>query len=189
MIGRISGTVVHIEESSVIVDVSGIGYSITTTNSAISSLSLNKSCSFWTYLAVRDDALDLYGLPTQGEMSFFKLLISVPSIGPKSAINILNTGNLASLQKAIAAGDTAHLVKVQGIGKKSAAKIVLELKDKIGSIGGAGAEWQHNDVDALEALRSIGYSPTQARDALSQVPEDISGTENRVKEALKILGS
>jgi Holliday junction DNA helicase RuvA len=210
MISRLTGTIAHIELKYAILDVNGVGYKVYTTADVLSGLGKLKKTSseavtLWTYLAVRDDALDLYGFANGGELSFFELLISISGIGPKSALGILNIASVEALDNAIRTGDTTHLVKVSGVSKKMAEKIVLELKDKIGdeNLAGQTEEYAHavktgmkGDADALEALKALGYQPTEARDALKEVAKaagkagkELKDTGDKVKAALKLLNS
>lgn len=184
MIGYLKGTLIHQDLKSIILDVNGVGYKIHT-NTANLDVNKNKELEFWTYLAVRETALDLYGFATKEELDFFELLITVSGIGPKSAIGILSVASLSNLKHAISTGDTSHLTKVSGIGKKNAEKIVIELKDKLENINFEGASIS-GDVDALEALKSLGYGEREAREALKKV-SDAKDTGEKVKKALKLL--
>lgn len=188
MIGRIHGTLVEKHPLFGIVDVSGLGYKVYTTLPTLGKVSVGEDITLHTYLHVRENSLDLYGFEDKEEQLFFELLISVSGIGPKSAISILNIANPDSLKKAISAGDTTHLVKVSGIGKKSAQKIILELKDKIGDGYEGDALLMQDEVDTLEALLSLGYSEKEVREVLQKLPKDIEGAHERIKEALKLLG-
>jgi Holliday junction DNA helicase RuvA len=187
MIGHLTGKIIYSDLKFVILDVAGVGYKINT-NTAILSKNLDEKADFWTYLAVRETALDLYGFQTHEELDFFELLLTVSGIGPKSAIGILSLASISNLRQAISTGDTSHLTKVSGIGKKAAEKIVVELKDKIGSLGDnvATNESLSGDIDALEALKSLGYSEREAREALKKVTNESEVVE-KVKKALKIL--
>mgnify|MGYP001793427407 CR=1 FL=1 len=155
MIGLLKGTILYQDLKSVILEVGGVGYKIFT-NTAFLEGKKNKTLEFWTYLAVRETALDLYGFGTKDELDFFELLISVSGIGPKSAMGILTIATLPNLRHAIATGDTSHLTKVSGIGKKNAEKIVIELKDKLVGLSTDLTASNSGDVDALEALKSLG---------------------------------
>jgi Holliday junction DNA helicase RuvA len=185
MIGHLKGTIIHQDIKSVILDVAGVGYKIHT-NTALLDDSKTKIVEFWTYLAVRETALDLYGFTTKDELEFFELLITVSGIGPKSAMGILSIASVNNLRNAIASGDTSHLTKVSGIGKKNAEKIVIELKDKLGEFGIDSGLSMSGEIDALEALRALGYGEREAREALKKV-SDISDTGEKVKKALKLL--
>ena len=117
------------------------------------------------------------------------MLVSIPGIGPKSALAILSLADVATLTSAVTHGDSSYLTRVSGIGKKSAEKIVLELKDKLGTVPYEGDDEDLKDAaDALEALTALGYSAKQAREALRKVPEGVKDTGTRLKESLKILG-
>lgn len=189
MISHLKGIIIHKDLRFVVVSANGVGYKVSITSDTLSKIgTLGKEASFWTYLAVRENALDLYGFTSQEELSFFELLITISGIGPKTALGILNAATIDTLKNAITSGDTSHLTKVSGIGKKNADKIVLELKDKIGSIEGTSASHLHHESDVLEALTSLGYSQSAVRDALKKIPKDVTDTSARVKAALKILG-
>jgi Holliday junction DNA helicase RuvA len=191
MIGFIEGTIKITTEKYVIVSTGGVGYKIFGTTELLSRLHSQKECALFTHLAVREDALDLYGFETESELSFFELLISVSGIGPRSALGILGIAAIETLEKAIATGDTGYLTKVSGIGRKTAEKIVLELRDKMHarSQNGNGSNVDlRGESDAVLALQSLGYSQTEAREALKNLPPEITGTNERIKEALKMLG-
>jgi Holliday junction DNA helicase RuvA len=185
MIGFLKGIIINQDLRSVVLDVNGVGYKIYT-NTAVLDSQKDKPISFWTHLAVRENALDLYGFSTREELNFFELLISVSGIGPKSALGILSIATLPNLRHAIATGDISHLTKVSGIGKKNAEKIVIELKDKIENMVGADDGSLTGDVDVLEALKSLGYGEREAREALKKVT-DAKDTGDKVKKALKLL--
>jgi Holliday junction DNA helicase RuvA len=119
----------------------------------------------------------------------FELLLSVSGIGPKSALGILDIASSETLRSAIASGNAAYLTSVSGIGKKTAEKIVLELKDKIIASGSAGPAMPKGDMEALEAMRALGYSADEGRTALREVPPEVEGTSERLREALRLLGS
>lgn len=188
MIARLEGTIVHMTDKFLIVDVSGVGYKVSTTVDTIAGLGLGDHTSLWIYTAVRENSIDLYGFTSTDEMSFFELLLDVSGIGPKSALSILSVASIDILKKAIATGETSYLNKVSGIGKKTAEKIVIELRDKLKAHKGDDSHASlRGESDILEALKSLGYSQSEARDVLKQIPSDIEGTNARIKEALKIL--
>src|SRR3989344_114517 len=142
--------------------------------------------SCWTRLVVREDVLDLYGFVNKQELEFFELLIAISGIGPKSALGILSLAPPATLEKAIAAGDSSYLTKVSGIGRKSAEKIIVELRDKIGSLETDGDRLD-SEGDAVEALQSLGYTLREAREALKRVDASVADTGDKIKAALKFL--
>lgn len=191
MISRLTGVIVHTDSKFVVLDVQGVGYKIFTTVDIITKLSKDeKKITLWTYLAVRENAMDLYGFLSIAELNFFELLITISGIGPKTAMGILNCASVHSLETAIQTGDTSHLIKVSGIGKKIAEKIVRELKDKFETVAHTpeSEKAMRNDSDALEALKSLGYSQNESRDVLKKLPKTIVKTNDKLREALKILG-
>ena len=188
MISHLSGTVIDSGDRHIVLDVAGVGYKIYATADTISSLSkTSDKKSLWTYLAVRDDALDLYGFTEREELEFFKLLISVSGIGPKTALGILNTATTAMLRKAIISGETAHLTKMAGMSKKIVDKIVLELKNKVGAEDGAEENFK-GEIEALEGLKALGFTHKEARDAIQEVGSPALPANELIREALKILG-
>jgi len=190
MIAKLTGIVSDIGNRYAILDVGGVGYKIFATEDVLHSLKANKSASFFTYLAVREDALDLYGFTSKKDKEFFELLIGVSGIGPKSALNILSLVSAEALETSIRSGSVAHLVKVSGIGKKTAEKIVLELKDKLGGMEGGGefTAGMSSDMDAIMALQALGYDADDAREAMKKVDKNVLDIGAKVKAALKELG-
>ncbi len=188
MIASIEGVVVAADQKAVVIRAHGIGYKVFSTTDTLEKIKKEKGeVVVWTYLAVRENALDLYGFLDKESLSFFELLITVSGIGPKSALSIMNIASIATIEKAISTGEIAYLTKVSGIGRKTAEKIVLELRDKIATIDDFGDSVQ-GDVDTIEALKALGYSQNEAQNALKKTPKEVSGPSERVKAALKILG-
>ncbi len=187
MISQINGEIVFKNEKTLIVDVNGVGYKVFATTDLLNTTKPGDKTRIWTYLAVRENALDLYGFKNKEELDFFELLNTISGVGPKTAIGILNVASVPSLRKAISSGETAHLTKVSGLGKKMADKIVLELKGKIGSLEET-ISGMKEEIDALEALKALGYSHRDAREALQEISKDIKETGARIKAALKHLG-
>lgn len=191
MIAHIEGKIIHIAPKFIIVDVTGLGYKIYTAFNTLASCVKNNQISLWVHTAVRENSIDLYGFEMLDELEFFELLLNnVSGVGPKSALGILSVATLSTLKKAIATGDTSYLNKVSGIGKKTAEKIVIELRDKL--YAHKDEEGTPNSLrgesDIVEALKSLGYSQNDARDVLRQIPQATEGASARIKEALKILG-
>ena len=193
MIGSIKGKIVLKTDKFLIVETAGVGYKISVSPDTLSkSKKVSGEISFWIHTHVREDAIDLYGFLDRQELEFFEMLINISGIGPKGALSILGIASLETLRKAISTGDTAYLTKISGIGRKTAEKIVLELRDKIANMTGGdktGSSLQ-GELDALEALKSLGYSQNEARDALKKVSADLdtSDVNGKIREALKILG-
>ncbi len=185
MIAHLSGTVLHLEPGLVIIGVGGVGYAVHTARDTATQMKLNAPVSLWTYHAVRENASELFGFADRDELALFELLLSVPSIGPRSALAVLSLATPDILKKAVAEENVTYLTKVSGIGKKTAERIVLTLKDKLGETGGSALD---GDADVMEVLVSLGYSQTEARKAVQKLDADVIGTSERTKEALKILG-
>lgn len=189
MIGYLEGGVRALRATYCIVLAGGVGYKVFTTKEALANLNTDTTVAFWTYLAVREDILDLYGFVLEEELRFFTLLLTVSGIGPRSALGILDIATVENLRSAISSGNAGYLTSVSGIGKKTAEKIVLELRDKVGlGVDGSGAALS-GDVDTLDALRALGYSAQEAREALRKVHTDIENSNERLREALRMLGS
>lgn len=189
MIGHLEGTVRKVGAIHCILSVGGVGYKVAATKDVLARVREGEQTAFWTHLAVREDALDLYGFASEEELRFFELLLTVSGIGPKSALAILDIATIESLRSAISGGNASYLTKVSGIGRKTAEKIILELRDKVG-VGAAGADAAlAGDEEALEALRALGYSMQEAREALRTVPAEIAKPSERLREALKSVGS
>jgi len=186
MISYIEGTIKLRGAKFLIVMANGIGYKVHALPDTLRKS--GDTTSLWTHLRVKEDALDLYGFESYSELEFFETLIQVSGIGPKSAIGVLSIAPLDTVKKAIASGEVAYLTKVSGIGKKTAERIIVELRDKMGRLDDSANEMFKDEQDVVEALKSLGYSPAEAREAVKQLPENITGINNRIKEALKILG-
>lgn len=191
MIARIEGKIIIVSDKSIVVDVHGVGFRLFVPIDTIARNSerVGENISLLTHLNVKGDALDLYGFETGDELRFFEMLISVSGVGPKSALSIVSIGAIDSLKKAIGSGDTGYLTKVSGIGKKTAERIVIELRDKLALLGHT-AEYGElsGETDVMAVLEELGYSREDARNVIKEIPENIIGTSARVKWALKILG-
>jgi len=189
MIGTIQGTIRHKDIRSLIVDVGGVGYKVAVTTDTSLGLENGDSIFLWTYLAVRENALDLYGFIDKDTKDVFELLITISGIGPKTALSILNVATPKTLRKAVANDDTSYLTKVSGIGKKNAEKIVLELRDKLNITSEDKSENLRAEGDVVEALVSLGYKERDIREVLKKMPKS-KGNENAgemVRQALKLL--
>ena len=139
-------------------------------------------------MRVKEDSLELYGFESYPELEFFETLIQISGIGPKSAVGILSIAPLDTIKKAIASGEVSYLTKVSGIGKKTAERVIVELRDKMGQLDESAGAMFKDEQDVLEALKSLGYSSGEAREAIKKIPDNINGVNTKIKEALKILG-
>jgi holliday junction DNA helicase RuvA len=178
-------TVIPKKDNFVVVDIGGVGYKVFVLDKFINEIKIGEEIELYVYTQVAETVLDLYGFKTQEELNFFEILISISGVGPKSALNILQKAKIEDLRTAASSGSADILSKVSGIGPKTAEKIVSGLKDKIGGLDGVAVEWNDGFGDALEALVGLGYSASQARDALARCQSQDSG--EKVKEALKYL--
>jgi Holliday junction DNA helicase RuvA len=203
MIGYIKGAILHKDLRFLIINtgegVSGVGYKVYVTPDLISETEIDIHVNLWIHTVVKDDAIDLYGFKNKNSLDFFELLLSVSGIGPKSALNILGLANTNNIRRAVVSQDVAYLTNVSGISKKIAEKIVLELKGKI--LGGVDVESGDDiastnrktiniEVETLEALKALGYTQREAREALENVPREIKETGDIsiiIRATLKVL--
>ncbi len=189
MIAYLEGTIIYITDKFIILNTSGVGYKVHITPELALGFKEGSSISLFIYTAVRENSIDLFGFPDAGTLSFFELLLDVSGIGPRSALGIIALAPIETIKRAIATGDVGYLNKVSGIGKKTAEKIIIELRDKLQNYkddNNTSASLRE-EGDILEALKSLGYSQNEARDALKQIPSSLEGTNARIKEALRIL--
>lgn len=193
MIALLSGVVVEKASTSVLVETSGgVGYDVTMTVADVLSVVVGEKLRVFTYLKVSDSAQELFGFKTTAARDFFKILLSVSGIGPKSALNILSLGAIDQIQGAIARGDVKYLTSVQGMGKKTAERLVVELKNKF-TVRGNSSEPVAGAIDSgplgevVEALVSMGYSQAEARDTVQNLDTANKNAEGLLREALKIL--
>jgi Holliday junction DNA helicase RuvA len=186
MIARLRGVPVSSSSDGLILDVGGVGYLLAVTPAAARKASGDDEVTLDTYLIVREDALQLYGFADAEERELFSLLLSVSGVGPKVALAIVSGSRPAELRRAIALEDTARFEAIPGIGRKTAQRVVLELKEKLAStalVADPGTSAAPGLV-AREALVSLGYSLVEAERALADV-DDALPPEERVKLALR----
>jgi holliday junction DNA helicase RuvA len=185
MIARLTGRAEARDEQMLIVDVAGVGYLVNATRSALRKARNGDEVRLETFTHVREDALQLYGFAESEEREMFEHLLSVSGVGPKVALAIVSGSTPAELRNAIAVEDTARFQAIPGIGKKTAQRVVLELKEKLGSDGVAQpAPAAKEDVLAREALVELGYSVAEADRALAETDPDLPA-EERVRLALQ----
>ena len=196
MIGYIKGTVTGIFNGMVLLENNGIGYNINISERNISNLAPSSEIKIYTYLSVKEDDISLFGFLTRDELELFKRLITVNGIGPKGAIAILSAFDTDTLRFIILSGDAKSLSKAQGVGLKTAQKVILELKDKI-DITGTGETGITQNVslespsnEAVEALVALGYSNTEAYKAVNSVKDaENMDTDKLLKLALKKISA
>ena len=181
MIGWLRGRVRSEEpDGAIVVDVHGVGYELSTPVGAVGRARTDgDEVEFFVHTHVREDALDLYGFPNELERRVFRLLLGIPNVGPKTAIGVLSALSVGELARAVAASDLVRLGKVPGIGKKTAERLVLELKDKIGEveagghIEGSGAKMPGARGRLLSALTIMGYRPGEAEKAVASLGQRV----------------
>ncbi len=199
MIGYVKGVITHVKEDAVFVDVHGVGYRVYMTEAALREVHEGKEATLFTYLNVREDALQLYGFLTEEEYDLFLLLISVSGIGPKVGMGMLSGMLPEDIRFAIASENVAVLVKLPGVGKKTAERLVLELKDKIGAVAVPKKRdkvtpetlWQAPKgpvAEVIMALESLGYRADEVKDTVEALAETEQDVTKLLKSALGVMG-
>ncbi|MEJ6021799.1 Holliday junction branch migration protein RuvA [Ramlibacter sp. PS4R-6] len=189
MIGKLTGLLTDKNPPQVLVDCNGVGYEVDVPMSTFYNLpGVGEKVSLLTHFVVREDAQILYGFASGGEREAFRQLIKISGVGPRTALAVLSGLSVADIAQAVTAQDSARLVKVPGIGKKTAERLLLELKGKIGADLGAANAVATSDAqaDILQALVALGYSDKEAAASLKSLPKDV-GVSEGIKQALKAL--
>ena len=188
MISHLVGNIIFANDRFVVLGVNGVGYKVfTTPDNVRKAQKTNGEISFHTHLAVRENALDLYGFLERNELEFFELLITVSGIGPKTALGIMSVAPMETILTAISKNDPGYLTKTSGVGTKNAQKIVMELKGKTDGFSFSKEEPTPEETDAADALQALGYSLKESREALKNVSKTGTPSE-QIREALRILG-
>jgi Holliday junction DNA helicase RuvA len=185
----LNGTLADKNPPQVLVDCNGIGYEVDVPMSTFYNLpGVGDKVSLLTHFVVREDAQILYGFGSAGEREAFRLLIKISGVGPRTALSVLSGMSVADIAQAVTAQDAGRLVKVPGIGKKTAERLLLELKGKFGADLGQGGAQPGSDAqaDILQALVALGYSDKEAQASLKALPKDV-GVSEGIKQALKAL--
>lgn len=191
MIGFLSGKIISSKPTKIMLDVNGVGYLVNISINTFENISDKESASLFIYTSVKEDSITLFGFYSETEKEMFELLISVNGIGPKLAISILSGIQTPELKSAIQSGDVSRIVAVPGIGKKTAERLVLELKSKMDAINEEGADIKTFSIknEAVAALTTLGYQAKIAekavRDVLSSNPN--SPLEEIIKKSLSFL--
>lgn len=188
MIGFLSG-IIHIKLiDSIILLVNGVGYRVFVPPSTYASLVLSTPIDLFTHSHIREDAFDLYGFKSVEELTLFNLLLTVSGIGPKTAILVIDKG-VEKVQKAIMKADVNFFTSIPRLGRKNSQKIIIELKNKLGSIAELDLASESSEMtEALEALQSMGYTKQEAISALRNCPESEETLEQKIKYALRNIG-
>jgi len=189
MISYLKGKILSKGAGFVVVAVDNVGYQVFVLPLFYADLAVGQEVEFYTHQYVREDALSLYGFKDAAELELFELLLAISGIGPKSALGVMSIATVADIKESIARGDPALLTKVSGIGRKTAERVVLELREKIFKLsGGVKIGAGVSSGDEIDALMALGYSLSQAREALNNVDLKIKDSGERIRQALKKLG-
>jgi len=187
MIAYIQGKVKNINEKSIIILVNGLGYEVFVLSRIASSVTKNQEIELSCVHVIKENAQELYGFATDREKAIFNLLLTISGVGPKSALNILNAATPDEITLAVINQDAVVLEKVSGIGKKTAARIVLELKNKLATGISEEMFGKSHDMEAIEALEALGYQINEVRDILRGIDNNLSA-EEKVKAVLQNMG-
>lgn len=188
MIAKLKGKIDFLKDSYAVVDVNGVGYKVFVTLHTFGKIAGDENIELYIHTYVREDMLALYGFLEMDELEMFELLIGISGIGPKAATSILSIADPKTIRTAVLNEDTGILTKVSGVGKKIAQRVILELKSKIADMPAHEKARVVDDSDALEALVAMGYSVSEAREALKLIPSSVKDVGEKVKMALKSLG-
>jgi len=190
MIASLSGRVTHLDENSLTLEISGVGFKVSVPKPLLQGAHVGQILSLHTYLVVRENELSLYGFPSLESRNLFVLLLGVDRVGPRLALALLSNLTPAALRAAVVNGHSAVISKVPGVGSKTAQKILLHLADRVLPAEGdeLALQRQTSDGDLLEALTGLGYSVVEAQASLQSIPKDAPvELEERLKLALKYL--
>lgn len=184
MIAHLTGTILTLTDKYLILETHSIGYRVFATSETLLKHKTGETISLWIAHIIREDAQDLYGFENQNDQDLFELLRSVSGIGPKSALGVMNVATIGTIARAINTNDVGYLTKISGIGKKTAEKIIIELRDKLPAIMGPSDTSSSHDV--IDALIALGYSESQARDVCRSLDPNLD-TQTKIREALRLL--
>ncbi len=191
----LSGTITVLEQALAVVECGGVGYACRTTSHTISQLQINQPARLYTYTSYREDAVELFGFATKEELRCFELLLGVSGVGPKAALSILSSLPPSRLTLAVMTGDEKSLTLAQGVGKKMAQRVLLELKDKLGApteldfsqSGGVAPTIESHAALAMAALGELGYSQAEIGAAIKGIQTEGLSTEEIVRQALRAM--
>ncbi len=187
MIAQLTGTIIYNASNPVVVDIHGVGYGVFMPTSIAAKLVLGSTTTIFTHTHVREDALQLFGFLTLEEQRLFELLVTVSGVGPKTALTVMDRGAKA-VQKAIISHDVSFFTAVPRLGTKNAQKIIIELKNKLGSTTDFDLSSDTSETTSLiDALKSMGFETKDIRDVIGRLPPDAS-IEEKIKQAIRILG-
>jgi len=185
MISYLNGKVINVRENYAIIETGGVGYKVSINHELASRLHPDENAKVYIYTHVREDIFALYGFKNLEELDFFEMLISVSGIGPKAALNILSVAPIEKIRASIQNQDPALLSSVSGVGKKTAEKVVIELKNKLGATGSFFVGEKAEDV--YDALMQLGFRQAEIGGVLAELPSDLKKTEDKLKYCLARL--
>jgi len=185
MIGYLKGKILSKTTNCVVVGVNNIGYRVLISPAGLKKLVIGSEAEFFTWPHLRRETIDLFGCPSQEEFELFELLEKMPGIGPKTALILASAGSLENLKKAIEQKDKEFLDKVKGVGQKKIQRVFLELTGRLKKMEG---KINLEDQEVLDVLVGLGFQKNAAKQALDALPSGIKKNEEKIKEALKILG-
>lgn len=191
MISYLQGEIIFQDDKSIIVKTDNLGYQVFVTERFLEKIQQEKieNLELYTYLNVREESLELFGFINLEELNFFKMLIGVNGVGPRMALHILSLANLSEIKQAIVNNRAEFLTKVSGVGKKTAERVVMELRYKIDDIKiGKDVKLSTEDEEVIDALLGLGYRISDAREALRKIPKDLKNSQEKLKATLKLLG-
>lgn len=190
MIASLNGQVRAIDKDWLVLQTAGVGFRVFCPATLLSEHRVGQTITLHTHLHVRENGFALYGLATAEELELFEILLGVSRIGPRIAMAILDTYSPEVLRGIVAQGNAAALANTPGIGRKTAERLLLDLKDKLGtsSAGWVTVDLADGDIEVINALTALGYSVAEARDALTAIPEGVTALDERILAALRALG-
>jgi len=184
MINFITGKVLFKKKNFIILERNGLGFKIFLSEKNLEKIQEGEDVKIFTYFSIRNEKPELYGVLSLEELELFEILEKVSGIGPKAALILSSLGSFKDFQKAIESGDYKFFEGIKGVGKKKIQKIILEIGGELKKLS---QKPRQEDEEVIKALTSLGFSKSEAQEALLELPEDITDTETRIKKALQIL--
>ncbi|MBM3283606.1 Holliday junction branch migration protein RuvA [Candidatus Gottesmanbacteria bacterium] len=189
MISYLEGTIKHQAGNFVILLVNGVGYKVFAPVDTIAHLKPNQKTAFFIYDYIKEDAFDLYGFSAFEDLQLFELFLTVSGVGPKTALAVFSNGKPAKIKEAIVKGDVDFFTSVPRLGKKNAQKIIIELRPKLGSLAELDLTAETGEIrEIFQALKSFGFNPSEAKEALKAIKDTEGDTSAKIREALRFLG-
>lgn len=185
MIARITGLIITTTDKHILVETGGITYRIFATPETLLKHQPGQEVTLWISHIIREDAQELFGFESTQDQDLFELLRGVSGIGPRSALGVMSVATLGTISRAVHMNDVSYLTKISGIGKKTAEKIIIELRDKLPVL--ALSDIEPSSHDAIDALIALGYNEGEAREALRGIDNTLDA-QTKIREALKLIG-